>query len=378
MMADKKFYQIGQRPHEWLLHPDGDRPWQRIRLPFLRRHLLKWSGRHNPKTLKLERRLEGKKPLWWTIALGALLLASPFLSNSWISVASIFCLYAAINVLWTLIIGTAGIFSLATMAVVGVAGYAAAAVNVYLGVPWPVMFVVGALAGLGTGAILALPSTRLDGLYFALLTMGIAEICRIFVQQLKPLAPSNGAINGVASFIPPDWFLQRPGLLLGFAGAFLLLIAALAVFRVVNSERLGMMLQTAREDEEFAEAIGIDFRRARLQVFLISSAGLGVAGAFYAMYYGSISPSVFSLDQLLMLFAMIVIGGLGRAEGAVIGAAIVTLIDKGMLDLGPLRILVIAAIMIVVTIFAHNGLADRKSTRLNSSHRLTSRMPSSA
>ena len=86
---------------------------------------------------------------------------------------------------------------------------------------------------------------------------------------------------------------------------------------------------------------GIDYRRARLHVFLISSAGLGVIGAFYAQFYNSISPQVFSLDQLMLLFAMIVIGGLGRSEGAVIGTAIVVLIDKGLLNLGPIRILLV-------------------------------------
>ncbi|MEO0679597.1 MAG: branched-chain amino acid ABC transporter permease [Pseudomonadota bacterium] len=91
-------------------------------------------------------------------------------------------------------------------------------------------------------------------------------------------------------------------------------------------------------------------------VFVISSAALGVVGAFYAMYFRSISPSVFSLDQLLLLFAMMVIGGLGRAEGAVVGAAIVTLIDKGLPELGPIRIILVAGIMIVVTLFAREGL----------------------
>jgi branched-chain amino acid transport system permease protein len=193
--------------------------------------------------------------------------------------------------------------------------------------------------------------------------MGLAEICRVFVLQLKPLTASGGAITNVDSFIPEDWFLQRPGLLLGFAGAFVLLLGALLVWRLVNSERLGLLLRvakTSREDEAFAEAIGIDFRRARLLVFIISSAALGVVGAFYAMYFRSISPQIFSLDQLLLLFAMMVIGGLGRAEGAVIGAAIVTLIDKGLIELGPPRIILVALIMIGVTIFAREGLTGAR------------------
>ena len=352
----KTYYEIGQRPQEITLKVDGAKPLHRHRLPFTRRHLLKWRSRLNPKTLRQERMLADKKPLWWTLALGLLLVSAPFLSNSWLTVAAVFCMFSAINVLWTLIIGTAGIFSLATLAVVGVGAYASAALNVYLGLPWPLMFVAGGIAGLVMGALLALPSTRLDGLYYALLTMGVAEICRVFVQQLKPLTPMNGSINNVQGFIPADWALQRPGLLLGFAGAFVLLLLALLTFRIVNSERLGMLLQTAREEEAYAEAIGIDYRRARMQVFLISSAGLGVTGAFYAQYFGSISPQVFSLDQLMVLFAMIVIGGLGRAEGAVIGTALVVLIDKGLLDLGPLRILLVAAIMLAVTLTTNNGL----------------------
>ncbi|MDZ7603557.1 MAG: branched-chain amino acid ABC transporter permease [Hoeflea sp.] len=356
----KKLYEIGNRPREIFLSPDGETPTRRSRVPFTRRHWLKWRSRYNPKSLKLEKRLEDKKPLWWMLSLGLLVLVTPFLGNSALTVASIFCMFAAINVLWTLIIGTAGIFSLATLAVVGVSGYAAAAFNVYLGVPWPFMFVIGCLTGLVAGGVLALPSTRLDGLYFALLTLGIVEICRVFVQQLKSLGATNGSINQVDSFIPSDWFLQREGLLLGFFSAFALLLGALLLFKLVNSERLGMLLQTARDEEAFAEAIGIDYRRARLMVFMISSAGLGIIGAFYAMYYRSISPSIFSLDQLLLLFAMIVIGGIGRADGAVLGTAIVVLIDKGLLDLGPVRILIVAAIMLLVTLLTNNGLVGAR------------------
>ena len=358
-----KFFLVGRRHWELRLKPNSEAIWSRARVPFSKRHWLQWRGLHNPKTLTRERVLLDKKPLWWTIGLLLLALITPFLSNSLISVVSIFCLYAAINVLWTLIVGTAGIFSLATLAVVGISGYGAAAANVYLGVPWPFMLILGPMIGLIFGAILAIPSTRLDGLYYALLTMGVSEICRVFVTQLRGLTATGGAITQVDSFIPEEWFLQRPGLLLGFAGSFLILLGALLVWRLINSERLGLLLRVAkmsREDEAFAEAVGIDFRRARLVVFVLSSAALGVIGAFYAMYYKSISPSVFSLDQVMLLFAMMVIGGLGRAEGAVLGAAIVVLIDKGLIELGPLRIIIVAVNMLVVTMVTHEGLTGAR------------------
>ncbi|MGJ4886795.1 branched-chain amino acid ABC transporter permease [Bradyrhizobium sp. HKCCYLS3077] len=364
MKTDKpaaSYVKVGRRPDEVTLKPDGDQLWHRWRPPFSRRHWLAWRGRYNPRSLRRERRLVDKRPLWWTLGLGGLLIAVPFLSDQFVNIAAIFCIFAAINVIWTLIVGAAGIFSLATMAVVGLSAYAAAAANVYLGLPWPLMMPIGAAVGLIFGLLLALPSTRLDGLYYALLTLGIAEICRVSISQIKALAPSNSSINGVDSFIPSAWHLQRPGLLLGFAGAFVLLLCALLVFRLVNTERLGLLLQTAREDEAFAEAVGIDYRRARWLVFVLASSALGAIGAFYAMFYRSISLAVFSLDQLLLLFAMIVIGGLGRSEGAVLGTAIVVLIDKGLIGLGPLRIIIVTAVMIIVALTAREGLTGIKA-----------------
>ncbi|MBH1974658.1 MAG: branched-chain amino acid ABC transporter permease, partial [Rhodobacteraceae bacterium] len=211
-MTEKRFYLIGQRPQEVTFNPKGDEVLARHRLPFTRRHLLKWRSRMNPKTLRQERTLADKRPLWWALSLILLAVCAPFLSNSALTIAAIFCMFAATNVLWTLVIGTAGIFSLATLAIVGIGGYVAAALNVYVGLPWPLMFVAGGMAGLVVGGFLALPATRLDGLYYALLTMGFAEICRVFVQQLKALTAQNGSINNVASFIPSEWQLQRPGL----------------------------------------------------------------------------------------------------------------------------------------------------------------------
>ena len=117
MAQDTKYYQVGQRPHEIFFHPAADSPMRRRRLPFTRQHLLKWRSRANPKSLRQERALSDKRPLWWTLSLGALLVTTPFLSNSMITIVAIFCMFAAINVLWTLVIGTAGIFSLATLAI---------------------------------------------------------------------------------------------------------------------------------------------------------------------------------------------------------------------------------------------------------------------
>ena len=137
---------IGQKSREYKLRPKNNSIWKKFRIPMSRRHLLKWRTSYNKKSLIKERRLEDKRPLWWFISLISLAVSIPWLSNFALSAVAIFCIYASINLLWSLTLGTAGIFSLATMAVVGVSGYIAATANVYFGVPWPLIFVIGTIA----------------------------------------------------------------------------------------------------------------------------------------------------------------------------------------------------------------------------------------
>ena len=122
------------------------------------------------------------------LALAVLAVAPPqFGNNSFVAAATTFEMFAAINVIWMLQIGTAGIFSLASLATVGVAAYGAAALSVYAGFPWWAMWLVGPLFGLVFGVIITIPAIRLEGFYYALLTVGIAELCRVYVVQSQPL-----------------------------------------------------------------------------------------------------------------------------------------------------------------------------------------------
>jgi branched-chain amino acid transport system permease protein len=91
-------------------------------------------------------------------------------------------------------------------------------------------------------------------------------------------------------------------------------------------------------------------------VFLISSAALGVIGGFYAAHFKGASPSLFSMDSLMLMLAMIVIGGIGTAHGAVAGTLIVVLLDKMLVEIGPLRLVMIGAIMLFTVLFTENGL----------------------
>jgi branched-chain amino acid transport system permease protein len=319
--------------------------------------MLTLDGRYNPLTLGRERVVTEKGPLWWLIFL-ALTLVIPLLSGNQriLTISSTFAIYASVNLMWMLVFGTAGILSLASLAITGIGAYTAAWLSTHHDLPWPLFFVVGGIAGLIVGVIISIPARRMSGMYYALLTLGIAEVCRAYALQADWLdAVAQGSISGAGGFIPEDDRFTLTGQRIGYIAAFILLLAALAVYRLVNGQRLGLLLRAShRDDEAVAESVGIDFQRARLVVFLISSAALGVIGGFYAGYFRSASLSLFSIDWLLLLFAMIVIGGIGRAEGAVVGTLLVTYIYLWFTD--PKRVLVIGLLMLAAVLFTRGGL----------------------
>jgi branched-chain amino acid transport system permease protein len=361
MNTSPRKYLVGAR--HWLprWHGHTQSPWVRWRYPFTRRTLLQTQGRFNAKDLSREIKVLDKRPLWWLAGLALLAVLPPVAgvaldSSSLLSAAAIFALYAAINLVWMLVIGTAGIFSLASLAIVGVGAYSGAWLSIEHGLPWWGMVGVGAATGGVFGLLIALPAMRLEGFYYALLTMGVVELCRVSVVQSQALGSATGGLFGADSYLPAD-LDPTTALVLAYFACFAVMLCALALYRAVNGQRLGRLLRSAPEKHEaFAQACGVNVAQARLQVFLISSIALGAIGGFYGAHFQGASPSLFGLDNLLLLLAMIVIGGLGTAEGAVVGTLLVVVIDKLLVDWGPWRLVLIGSLMLATVLFTRAGL----------------------
>lgn len=347
-----------RRYYKWPGH--GGWTWNRKRYWPTRRRVLNIRGEYNPKTLRREKTIVDKRPIWWVMAFVFLAIA-PWLmpldyQSTLLTAGATFAIYAAVNLVWMLIIGTAGIFSLATFAVVGAAAFGTAWLSINYGLPWYVLPFIGAAIGLIFGVVIAIPATRLDGFYYALLTLGLNELCRVYALTSKQFGSSTGGLYGAASYIPDTWDDFNQSLLAYFACVGLML-AALILFRFVNGKRIGRILRMAPEKREaFAEATGVNYRRARVQVFVVSSIALGFIGGFYTSHFRGVSFSIFSFDTVLLGVAMLVIGGIGRAEGAVAGAAIVIFLDKALISLGPIRLILIGLIMLGVVLFLNGGL----------------------
>jgi branched-chain amino acid transport system permease protein len=279
----------------------------------------------------------------------------------------LFALYASINLMWMLVIGTAGLYSFATIGVVGSAAYigawlsggSQAGEDLAGARSLNVVFVLLATAAVGAlyGAIVAAPTIRLRGIYFALFTFGLAAASRALIEEQSFLGQHQG-LNGAARFLAQDLIATEKGRTIEFFIGLGLITFALIVFKLVDSGRLGLLLRTARESEGVARGIGVDVVRARFGVFIISSAVLGMIGGFYTSYYGGVSLDIFDFNTLLLLFAMIVVGGLGSAKGAILGTALLLYIERTFFDLDQpaWRLIWIGIIMFAVTLATTRGL----------------------
>ena len=193
-------------------------------------------------------------------------------------------------------------------------------------------------------------------MYFALFTIGLAEVGRAIVEAARGARQEQG-LYGAARFLKEDQIATENGRTIHFFVGLALIVFCLIVYRLVDGGRLGLLLRTARESEGVAKGLGIDVVRARFAVFIISSAVLGLIGGFYTGYYGGVSLTIFDFNTLLLLLAMIVVGGLGSAKGAIIGTALLLYIDRTYADFDTpaWRFVWIGIIMFGVTLLTTRG-----------------------
>jgi branched-chain amino acid transport system permease protein len=360
-----KLFSIGRLRYYYKWPGHGARTWRRLRYWPTRRRVLRIRGEYNPKNLRREKTIVDKRPIWWVLGFVALAVGPLFtpiaLQNTLLTAGATFGIYAAISLCWMLVIGTAGIISLATYAVVGTAAFCTAILSIKFGLPWWLLPPIGTVVGLLFGGFIALPATRLDGFYYALLTLGLNELCRVYFSTSKIFGAATGGLYGADTYIPQNGS-QFDQLLVGYYACSALMLLALLFYRLVNGRRLGRILRMAPEKREaFAEATGVNFRQARLFVFLISSAALGFIGGFYTSNFRGVAFSIFNFDTVLLGVGMLVIGGIGRAEGAVVGTLIVVFLDKVLITLGPIRLIIIGLIMLSVVLYLRNGLFGIKA-----------------
>ncbi|MFM0696633.1 branched-chain amino acid ABC transporter ATP-binding protein/permease [Paraburkholderia graminis] len=258
-----------------------------------------------------------------SLALLALLVVpfavqSPFVYH----LAVLVCIFGALATAWNIVGGYAGQLSLGHAVFYGIGSYSATLLVIHFGVsPWIGMF-VGAAVSVVAAVVIAYPTLRLRGPFFALATIAFLEVCRLVTVHEEGLTGGSAGLT-LPLNIGLKWMVFREKwayLLIAFA----FLLATLWVSWAIRRSRFGFYLIAVREREDAARAVGVNAVRVKISAAIISAALTSLIGSFHAMYLTFIDPSAaFSLDLSIQIAMFALIGGLGTVGGPLAGTILV-------------------------------------------------------
>ncbi|MBI2961927.1 MAG: branched-chain amino acid ABC transporter permease [Betaproteobacteria bacterium] len=294
-----------------------------------------------------------------TAAVIALLpLALP--NNYYYDVAIRIGMNAAMVVGLNLLIGYAGQISLGHAGFVGLGGYASAILTSRYGWP-PVAAMLLAMACVGAIAFLvARPILRLRGHYLAMATLGLGIIIYMVLVNESSLTGGNDGMQ-VPPFTLFGATLANERAWYWATGA-VLLVAIWVANNIVDSP-LGRALRALHGSEVAAQVAGVDTTRYKVRVFVVSAVFASVVGSMMAHYVGFITPQVSGFFHSIELVTMVVVGGMASTYGAVVGAAILTMLPQVLSRFEGYEMIAFGAILMLTMIFLPRGLLPTIAAR---------------
>jgi len=276
------------------------------------------------------------RPVAGLLALLALLTAFPlFIGPYVLSVLTLVLFLAYSGQAWNVMMGFAGQLSLGHSLYVGVGAYAAGALFFYYGIgPWAgVWLAVLLCVALGLAIGFLAFRFRISGVYFALLTIAFAEFTRVGFDHIGWLGGPAGMFLRVAQRDTWDFANFRGPPLMYYYTMLALTAAAFILCAWLMRSRAGYYWQAIRENEEAAEALGVNSFYWKMLAIAISSAMTAVSGVFFAFYYNNLFPEqIFHISRSIEILIGPIVGGIGTLFGPILGAAMVTLLAEGLSD----------------------------------------------
>ena len=266
--------------------------------------------------------------------------------------------FAAVYVLagmgLNLLTGYTSIVSIAHGALVCVGAYATAIPMVRYGWGfWPAAL-LSTFVGMGFATLLALPALRLSSWYYVLITIAFTMAVTAMLNDLRGFTGGYGGMVGVGK-------PALGGLKLDGVGLFALVSLCIALLwwlmhNLVHS-RIGWALQSIREGDVRARALGVSTARLRLFAFAFSGAVAGLAGAFYASVKGVVTPEDFSFDFSIFFLFVVVLGGPARLAGPLLGVAAFYVLPEMLGSLKEYRMIAYGIGLLAFSVFLPEGLA---------------------
>lgn len=243
-----------------------------------------------------------------------------FASEFWIDIANLVFIAAIAAVGLDLLLGHTGLVSVGNSAFLGIGAFTVAQLN--RDDPFPVLpsLLVAGLVCAAIGAVVAMPSLRISGLYLAIATMAFHFIAIYAIREMQTDQVGDsgfvipvGEVFGVELFELRTWYVFLA----------IVLFVVVLLNRSLLMRKPGRSLHAIRERPALAAMSGVSVWRYKLGAFALSSFLVGVAGGLTAYYIGNVSYTNFSFHLAIEYLAMVIVGGLGSRYGAIVGAAFV-------------------------------------------------------
>jgi branched-chain amino acid transport system permease protein len=291
-----------------------------------------------------------------------LMLLPLFLDNYALGIFVMIFFWAYVGQSWNVLTGYTGHISLGHALYVGVGAYTSTYLAQTFGLsPWFGMLLGGIVAGI-IALMLGFLGFRFSirGVYFVIMTIAFAEITRLIVSHIEAL----GSFTGIfLDFNPSFWNFQFRGNIPYYYISFGFMLASLVAVRLIETSKLGRFIVAIRENEEAAQALGVNTFKYNMIAIAISAFMTSLAGAFYANYIYYLHPNtLFGIGMSIDLILRPIVGGLGTLFGPMLGSFILTPLSeisrayfaKGGLE--GLHLVLYGILTILVVLFMPKGI----------------------
>ena len=308
---------------------------------------------------------------WGTIGVIAIVaLVLPLILVPWLpETLDNIGIYILMGLGLNIVVGFAGLLDLGYVAFYAIGAYtlgvlttseAVGLLHISFWLATPIALVVAVAAGV----ILGLPILRLRGDYLAIVTLGFGEIIRIVVLSdwLKPILGGSEGIQRIGNPTIGSLILQNPKQLY-YIIIVAILLAGFIATRLKDSH-LGRSWMALREDEDVAEAMGINKVVTKLLAFGMGALFSGLGGAIFATKIGSVYPQSFSFIVSINILSLIIIGGLGSIPGVFVGGFVLVGLPSLLSQFADFQPLIYGAVLVIMMLRKPEGLAPEARRRL--------------
>lgn len=290
------------------------------------------------------------------LALALFLLPYVYPSDFALTILTFADIYAVVAASWDFFTGFTGRFNFGQALFFGAGAYAAGFMNLDLKYdPLYSIPLAGAVA-VAIGVVFGYPTLRLKGPYFALATLIFPLIAGDLTFSLSSVLGGEHGLYGLRS-ISDSYVVQ-------YYGSLLLMIATVVVLILLASSRLGLALESIRDDEKSASATGMNVRKYKLIAYMVSAFFTGMAGAYQAQLFNFVGPDTFSSNISFEVIAMAIIGGMATIVGPVLGAYLLVIVLEGLGISSDYSVLIYGILLMAIVLGFPGGLLGRLKSNL--------------